>query len=215
MKPKSFLKRYVALAAMALLCCGALLINSNARAQCPGSDGPAPDPTIPGNEWYSYVTSQQIPGTNCWIDISYCSRLLSDGTIQVWIYEVDPQVSVDCNGITGDVLIHDARDLVTKDIGVTHNVTAVCIKYENQVINVFTPQCWSRHDGQFTTTITQCSGSQYWCEKICDICYYGNGTYTLSNCSYEVSEASSGCSILPISGQWLDDVCYAVPCDES
>lgn len=120
---------YSRFAFAALLCCGLFLINHNARAQCPDSTGPVPNPdSVP---WLSDIYGQQyiqIPGTDCYVTYDYCSRYLNDSTVQVWISDIIPDSGTSCDSLTGTELIEDVGGLLAKLFAGRDPHTPECIK---------------------------------------------------------------------------------------
>src|ERR1035438_704 len=120
MKTKMVIRRYAALAAVALLCCGGLLINSSARPQCPDSTFPGPNPdSIP---WEYDSTYQEIPGTDCYVTIYFCDRILGGDTVQCFLEGISVDSSTDCDSISPTAIIEAAGTLIDNDPAVNHGV---------------------------------------------------------------------------------------------
>src|SRR4051812_23809900 len=103
-----FIPRLVSLLGLAWML---LLFVTPAKAQCPDDLLGIP-PSVVTYPWSTTSIHIQLPGTDCWITINSCYRTIEDGVKQVWISEVIPDDDGGCDGISNEVLISLARDLV-------------------------------------------------------------------------------------------------------
>ena len=184
----------------------------NARAQCP-DDTWGPPPSVTVAPWTSLTTSQAMPGfPDCQVLITYCKRDLPDGSVQVWIESAVLDPNSNCTGVDPATVIAAARDLVVNEPAV--NGQRPCFKPSFTITNVYTARCWSEQQsfwpgGQNAFGLYPCIGSG-WCQKSCQACVNGDGTVTLSNCTYVGQYVDMLCDTPP--GVWQLNQCYTIGC---
>ncbi len=208
---KQFVSKRAALAAFALLCCGVFFINSNARAQCPGSSGPAPNPSI--YPWIYDSLNYSVGSNGCDAWIYFCYRQIpgtpSDST-QIWI-----------DGVAADTNPCDTSNSIANiiDSGITAiyglpqiNGGVPCIKGAPQIVNVFVVPCFERVLWPILnfTAIFPC-GTLTWCERTCQICFSATDQMEISNCSFN-SVGTSSCSAQPSPYwfRWAIGTCFSI-----
>jgi len=149
-----------------------------------------------------------IPGTACEIDISYCVRILTNGTIQFCLECVQPTAGYEsaCASTSPADLIRAARDYLAS---VTYNppncgtsyviaqtYSSTCWQYNNVVINGVTTQIFSPCPAQY-------------CKKTCNVCYDPNTHVTVvSSCTFTTIGTDPGC--VTATGAWNPATCYYV-----
>lgn len=206
------------LAFAALLCCGMFLLYSNARAQCPDNTGPAPDPA--SCPWNSTSTSYTYPGTFCNVTVYYCYRNCTGYSPQVYVTEVDPDPTSDCNGIDPTTTLYDARDAALQDALTNYfsNLIPPCVKGTTTTVSTYMPACWegllnSTNNG---TQFVSCTNWGCFCQRTCDICWEG-GTVGYSISCTNTGTPECDCYKLdpdfPAAGHWQFQTCYRLPCN--
>lgn len=178
MGSKTISTKLAVLAAMMLLCCSMVLINSNARAQCPDSTGPAPNPdSVAWNQDSAYFP---LPGTNCFVTTYYCYRLVYD-TVQIYMGEIVPDSSLDCDSLSWTQIIDGTRDSVAAVV-LTNDfpgLTQPCFKSEFVFTQTYEPYCWQMSEivggggpGHASSTgVFPCALPPYNCVKTCKACW--------------------------------------------
>ena len=231
---KSLIPKIAVLAAMTLLFCSILLINTNALAQPPCPDGsisPSPDEY----PWTLNTFEGFIAGTDCDVFITYCERSFGlPDTTQLWLDSVSIDSGSCDTNLTDSEIVAAADSIVfALGYGTTNPNMGWCDDGWTAVVEeVFTAQCWfkaysgcwncvTHKQGKFSTlggfpgtSYTPCSGFAYWCEKSCSVCYSEELQPIFSNCITTQSELSADCQTPP-NGAWLDGNCYILACDES
>ncbi len=206
-----------ALAAVVLLCCGAIFGSTSARAQsCPDNTGPAPDPaTCP---WNSDFTTYTYPGTTCNITVYFCWRNCSGYGPQVYVTEVDPDATSDCDGIDPSTMLYDARDAALQNAAGLLNV-GVCSKGGSTVVTTYMPACWVAVSNPSSGWhLVNCSNWGCYCQRACDVCYEGGSVgYSITNCT-NVGAPSCDCysidPALPSTNNQIQiGVCYRLLCN--
>ena len=190
-----FIRRYAALAAMALLFCSALLINTNAQAQCPNDDGLGP--------WNGLnVTNEYIP---CWVQLGWCWRIVG-GKLQIWIGYVCP-IDGPCASMDPVSLIQQGTQALLNDGTLMCYLTDVTPPYnliipncpkELTTVETITQNCWQytgiggvNPAGQYDKyAYAPCSDDMVYsttCHKKCDVCCDRTDPYVYvveySNCT--------------------------------
>jgi len=213
--------RYAALAALALLCCSALLINSSARAQCPDSTGPAPSPDsiawIPDQWGQQYEV--QIPGTDCYVTYDYCTREVAD-TLQIWVSDIIPDSSSDCDSLTPSELILDVSNMARDWVVSNDPVLSPCIKDEPSVVEeTYLADCWSAQTNPCNTCVGRQASAGYfpcsfqaWCEETCDACFTPADQIQYSNCTTTNPYSSVICGPEPPGTPWPWNICFTLGC---
>jgi hypothetical protein len=207
MKNSIVKSKITAFAATVLMCCSVLFIQSNARAQCPTSSPPAPDPgTCP---WTAASVHAQIPGTSCYVWVYYCYRSCLGYNLEVYTYEVDPDPGSACSGIDPNTLINDGKAIA--NIDVMQNVfVPPCGGSQEILVDFYSPQCWTGvaigPTNKFTGGCQSCL-----CWKECNVCYNAaTNSYTLYNC---VIYSPTVCDCPPWPDVWISGGCYSVVCE--
>ena len=187
------------------------LLSSNVFAQCPDSTGPAPNPDSVA--WVSgFSTTQTIPGTSCQITIYFCQRFLPDGSEQIYVYEVDPDLSGDCDSITPSQLIRYGQTLVVNDPAV--NLGKPCFKGEFILVHTYLPECWNLD--HYTPILhvpvyVACIQNNY-CRISCKVCVNPGPVVSETDCTGE-EYFSAPCGIAPPDGTpWVQSTCYTLGC---
>jgi Secretion system C-terminal sorting domain len=212
----SFTNRFVF---AALLCCGLFLINHNARAQCPDSTGPAPNPDIVA--WAQDSSYYTIPGTACSIWIYYCERTILSSpsdTVQGWLDGIEIDSNTDCDSLADSTLVNDAQlaldTLVAMD---NFDKLEPCFKNQYLIVQTYVPQCWNpvagHHVfGQAYTSIIPCTAFGFYCERQCEACWNPAppGEIQFQDCIVInppiIMECTTG-------SPWLPGGCYALNCE--
>jgi hypothetical protein len=209
--------KLTAFAAAVILCCSMLFIQTNARAQCPDATGPAPDPTIPGGcTWNSTSIYANIPGTSCNVTVYYCWRDCPGYGLEVYVYEIDPDMTPDCDAVNPLTLIYDANAIAENAACYNDVQVLACVKGDPKtILTTYVPACWwAVNKPSGGTAFEPCSAEACYCERQCQVCYTGPG-YTISNCT-TVGAPLCPCytadAIFPPAGQYDMSTCYTVPC---
>jgi Secretion system C-terminal sorting domain len=209
----SFTNRFVF---AALLCCGLFLINHNARAQCPDSTGPAPNPDIV--PWTQDSADVPLAGGDCFIWIYFCERTLPGSpsdTIQAWLDGVLVDSTTECDSLADSTLIIDAQ-LMLDSVVAAGNLDKLepCFKGSAVVIQAYSPACWEPNNvglpGAGGLYISPCISSGAYCEKECQACYNDDPDFqfVFSGCveySLGLAECSGG-------GSWMPGGCFQASC---
>jgi Secretion system C-terminal sorting domain len=198
----------------ALLCCGLLLVNHNARAQCPDSTGPAPNPLI--CVWNSSSVYSEVPGTDCWDSVYFCFRNCGGDTSQIWINEVVPDPTSACDSLTPFQLLEGAETQVIVYLANEGYVPAgVLCGYPNLNLNYITtyvPSCWERQQKPsgasfFNTCVLY---PPRYCQNTCQICVGNYSELSIYNCQ-ETNVGICSCTTMAPLSNWELGTCYYSP----
>ncbi|MDP4198849.1 MAG: hypothetical protein Q8922_02645 [Bacteroidota bacterium] len=204
------MRRLTSYAAILLL--ALLLLPEVSLAQCPGSTGPAPDPAL-GCGWISATSYQKMGSTNCWATVHFCWRNCPGWGLEVWVYQVDPDATNDCNDLSPVQLIWYAKDAADLAALGANGSTPPCDPPTLQITS-YIPGCWK-------ATNVSSQGRSYvicdalagcYCQKSCQVCW--NGGWVFSNCA---SVGPTGCACVDspapeVASAWILETCYSVPC---
>ncbi len=204
-----------------------LSFTSPAKAQCPGSSGPPPDPSICAwtGPYTDYISMGGDPldcnppspdpctpplgcyPHNCCIKITYCLRCCGNvaeaylESFQPWNSKCDPSDPVAMFNYAANYI----RDVAVTDCGIQP-----CTKPALQ-ISVYTPSCWSQASPSGQYIYSPCSLDSCYCERSCSVCDSA-GKRIYSNCNTR-RVGSCTCSAVPDPGTpWLNGTCYLLPC---
>lgn len=203
------------------------------RAQSPCPTNIPPYPPDPYATWFqSGVNLNNVGGTNCDIEVLFCFRSLEDGTIQIYIHQINPLGS-DCDDLTWEQLIKFARDGVHSGMSQLANcATNPCTGSLITTVQVFTSQCFKMVLNSTGTgaNLAFCDVGAY-CLKECTMCrLQPSGIVQECNCTYSSVSTPSGCEATPNdfgnttvkdftttnyntqSWPWTPGTCYTVVC---
>jgi hypothetical protein len=200
------IRSIVIAAVMALL---SLAPNVHAQPACPDASGPSPDPAL--YPWNSSSTIQTIPGTSCSITIYYCERKLSDGSIQIWISEIDPTPGPDCDGVSNIDMIQQALALAPHGLS-TSDLSSLCTKGQTTVVSVIQATCWKSITKGTSYALVPCT-EVFYCSKTCNACWGGDPiTLQITNCSTVGGNVDYECTTPAPGGIWPRSNCYEMGC---
>jgi hypothetical protein len=205
---------------MALLCCSTILINPVAQAQsCPGSTGPAPDPSL-GCTWTpNTLTNVSMTGgscsSTCCLTIDYCTRCCG-GVLQVFLTEIDVDNEY-CDATNPNDMIHFAAGYAASVAALA--ATGACALPSctsgTSEVTYYTPLCWTKSALAGEYEFTPCSSLNCWCATTCQECWNGSAIVP-SNCSTVTHNPNNECACTanPGTPTWIEGTCYTVPCGD-
>jgi hypothetical protein len=144
-----------------------------------------------------------IPGTNCDIDIYYCTR----NDTEFWISKIIPQ-STDCDSINPELLIYDATNLIFQADEV--NGLVPCNKGITRRVVVSRAACWGLIQDPNVFGYAGCD-EVVACKKTCEVCGSGQGV-TVTNCTSEVVGLPDCLPIGSDGPTWVIGHCYVLDC---
>jgi Secretion system C-terminal sorting domain len=204
------------------------------RAQCPDETGPYPSPDVA--PWYSGTMYLPIAGTECYLTVTYCWRVLGvyNDTIQVWLSSVTPDTNTQCDSITPQQMISAADSMVWQYVIEPHDFLdpiGWCADGAiGVVVDIYSSECWELQQSSGSTLIKQqkrgilgvTSGGSgtysgcdyaYWCESGCTVCYDEDDNPVYSNPFTTTSGVEPGCAPPPAPGAEYEPwVCYQIGC---
>jgi hypothetical protein len=193
-----------ALAVAAILWCG---IASITYAQCPGSSGPAPDPSLPGDAWNSKTITITVPGTSCTETITYCWRFLGGGNNQVWVSNIQPGAG--CDGVSPSILINAGVIAATDSMLIENTGIVACPNVGPQLqVSYYVASCWEKFGASGEYGYAPCVTDSY-CVTSCDVC---RDPVTLNVVYSNCTNSSVGDPVCaPDPGfEWLNGQCYTI-----
>jgi hypothetical protein len=220
-----------ALAAMALLCCFTILINTTSRAQTCSPSAP------PGCSWNTMTVTTSMDGSplngpdsvtcsgtpiGCCVAITFC-YMCCNGNIMVDLQSVQP-LNTNCTGITPDQFIDFGTWYAEVwsiyqyfgQGGTCDPKNQICPNGTTQVLS-YVSNCWKLNNVVGDHVYTQCN-SGCTCNISFDVCW-NPMTHQLQYSNYMYSQTGSDCPPIcapePSGGDpCTPSICYVINCPD-